>query len=93
MMKKFLLFLLCLIPLLFNTALAGNFCTNSSSCNTYQSQSDEQYGEQEEQVWQGEQDESVYENYGNVDSSSYLNRENIDVYNSDHGGSDFDLSD
>ena len=58
----------------------------------YYSQDDEQSGEAEEQVWQDELDESNYENYGSDDSPAYLNRQNIDLYESNHGGDSFDLS-
>ncbi len=50
-------------------------------------------GEAEESVWDNERDNYIYENYGTDSSSSFLNRSNIDTYESDHGGDSFDLSD
>lgn len=93
-MQKFVLFLLFVIfsvnPVLADSSQGND--ANWGICPQHP-QDSSQPGEAEEAVWEGERDSYIYNNYGEENSSSYLNRSRIDAYESNHGGDDFDLSD
>jgi uncharacterized protein YxeA len=81
-MKKFLC---CLVLILFiSPALANDITTNDSNWGI-QSPIEKQQKEAEtsEKIWDKEQNQKLYENYGSQDSPAFLNRENIDPSNSE----------
>lgn len=92
-MKKFVLFLLLIMVSSVN-AFADDSALDSTNwgISPHRQTNSDQPGEAEEAVWEGERDEYIYNNYGEEDSSAYMNRSKVDAYESNHGGDAFDLS-
>ena len=77
-----LLFAFCYLPFLHFASLA--FADESSNWGIQQPQTEKaKQSETSEKVWEHEQSDNIYENYGSEDSPGFLNREGVDPATSD----------
>lgn len=94
-MKKIILFFICLIVFsFFYPAFADETNFDNSNWGIQPVNQDEQQAKETsplEKIWNKEQDENIYDNYGSEESPAFLDRENIDPgeyeydYNDDSG--------
>lgn len=76
----FLLFAFCILPFATLPALADNSNWGVQSPSSVKHSSEEA----SQKVWEKEQNENLYENYGSQDSPSFLNREGVDPATSEY---------
>lgn len=91
-MKKIILFFIFLTAFtFFYPALADESAYDNSNWGVHPLSDKEQKSKEtssSEKIWNEEQDEMIYENYGSEESPAFLNRENTgtEEYDSDSSG-------